>query len=168
MGTPSPVATSFHTTFEREFLPLLQQLGFETAKPKHLKPGLVVALASRTLGADRRLDATLWCDARGSGLRFRFDVIEPINGVECTRQLDLKVPWPDPGYPKPASLDFSGKVFLPERSPERLALAITFLAGAFAASVGTVGELEEQLRAARETPAWRASIERAKGLWKTR
>ena len=135
MATPSPVASALHSTFERDFLPLLESLGFSPTKLKNRKPALVVASATRALSETRRLEATLWCDARGSNLRFRFDVVEPINGVACTRQLDLEVPWPNLGYPKPAKVDFSGGSFRPQESPERLTTAVTFLAGAFAASV---------------------------------
>ena len=173
MGTPSPVAVALQSSFEREFLPLLTPLGFAPGKLKNRKPTLVVALATRALTETRRLEATLWCDgARGSNLRFRFDVVEPINGVECTRQLDLKVPWPNPGHPKPASLDFSGGSFRPEESPDRLATAVTFLAGAFAASLpGFAGELPElagPLQAASASPRWKQAVERARQMWERR
>lgn len=170
MGTPSPVTLALQSTFEREFLPILESLGFAVEKLKNRKPALVVAFAKRALSESRRAEATLWCDARGSNLRFRFDVVEPINGVECTRQLDLEVPWPNPGYPTPARLDFSGNTFRPEQSPERLTTAITFLAGAFAASLPAlareVPELESQLKAV--SPTWKQAVERSRQLWETR
>jgi hypothetical protein len=173
MSSPAPVSAAFHAAFARELLPLLQRLGFAAAKPKSVKPGLVVAVATRQLGAGRRLDATLWCDAaRGSNLRFRLDVVEAIKGVEVSRQVELEVPWPDPSSPKPSSLDFSGKELLPEESPERLALAITFLAGAFAASLHGAAqklpELGDELRAAAATVEWNESVTRAKRVWENR
>jgi hypothetical protein len=54
---------------------------------------------------------------------------------------------------------------LPEESPERLAVAISFLAGAFAASltsVEQVPEISEELNVARATTDWKAAAERAK------
>lgn len=168
----TPVSSAFLSAFDEKFLPLLKQLGMARTKPKRVKPGLITAAATRSIGELRRIEATLWCDAdRGTNLRFRFDVVEPINGVECTRQVELTLPWPDPAYPKPRTLDSSGKDFLPEKSPERLATAISFLAGAFAASLTSTQELPElsqDLQTAASTAEWKAAIERAKGLWATR
>ncbi len=172
MGNPSPVAAAFQSAFEREFLPLLKLLGFVAGKPKKGKPGLIVALATRALTPESRLEVMLWCQAERPLLRFRFDRVEPIQGVECSGQIALDVPWQDPAFPKPLSLDSSANEFLPTESPERLSVAITFLAGAFAASLPTraqeVPELSEALRAAAATAEWKAAVDRAKELWEKR
>jgi hypothetical protein len=169
----SPESAALHEAFDRHFLPLLQRLGFATQKPKNVKPGLVVAFAVRPLDEQRRLEATLWCDGgSGHNLRFRFDLVEPVQGVECSRQLDLKVPWPDPNYPNPLSLDFSGGEFLPHESPDRLKMAIAFLAGAFALNADKIAEavpeLAEALREAQSEGSWRDAAARAGDLWKNR
>jgi hypothetical protein len=130
----SDTSDTFHRAFDDALLPRLQQLGFARTKLERTKPGLVVAAAERALGPQRRVTVMLWCEAAGTNPRFRFDVVEPLDGVECTRPLDLAVPWPDPAWPKPRSLDFSGKDFRPEAGLDRLERALTFLAGAFAAT----------------------------------
>ena len=125
MANKSPVSAAFHLAFERHFMPLLQRLGLEPAKAIALRPGFVVALAVRPLGEARRIEATLWCDGgTGANLRFRFDVVEPAQGVECRGQIDLKLPWPNPDWPNPGSLDLAASEFLPHESVERLQLAL--------------------------------------------
>ena len=173
MAQPCPLSAALHEGFERQFFPLLQRIGFGLSKPKNVKPGMVVAFAIRQLDEERRLEATLWCEgATGRGLRFRFDLVEPVQGVECWRQLDLKVPWHDPAYPKPRSLDISGDEFRPHEGIERLETAIAFLAGGFAANVEPIAravpELAASLRVASTERFWQDAAVRAAELWKTR
>lgn len=173
LAKPSPISAALHEGFEKQFFPLLQRIGFGLSKPKNVKPGTVVAFATRKLDDERRLEATLWCEgATGNGLRFRFDLVEPVQGAECWRQVELKVPWPDPAYPKPLSLDFSGGEFRPHESTERLETAIAFLAGGFAANAekiaAAVPEVAESLRVASTEQFWQDAAVRAAELWKTR
>jgi hypothetical protein len=169
MAKASPSSVVFHAAFEREFLPLLKQLRFEPNKVKRVRPGLVVAAATRPLGPERRVEATLWYGPNGAApLRFRLDVVGPINGLECTQQVDLKVPWPDASTPNPVSVDASGNDFLPHQNDQRLETAIRFLAGAFAASLPTAAEmteLREDIDHAAASPEWTAAVVQAKQLW---
>lgn len=173
MSAPSPVSQAFHEAFAQNFLPLLRRLGLSPVRPKHVKPGLLVAQAVRALDEQRRLEATVWC-AGGSGdqLRFRFDVVGPQNGVECTRQIELPVPWTDASAPNPRSLDFSGGELRPQESVEQLERAIAFLAGGFAANAERLGaevpELAAELASASKEAPWRAAAERAEALWTRR
>src|SRR5688572_18646934 len=124
MAKASPISAALNEAFKERFLPLLERIGFGLSKLKRVKPGLVAAMAARRLDDQRRLEATLWCDGgTGNNLRFRFVVIEPINGLECERQIELDVPWPDPAYPKPRGLDFSAGDFLPHENQDRLETA---------------------------------------------
>lgn len=173
MAQASPVSSALREAFEASFLPLLAPLGLAPSMPKNTKPGLAVALATRPLADGARLELRLWCDAAtGSGLTFRVDVVSPAQGVECATQVDLRVPWPDPSSPKPASLMFAGEQFLPRQSTEQLRKAIAFLAGSFAASSeplsAAVPQLAEPWRAASSLPSWTEARERASELWRTR
>jgi hypothetical protein len=162
----SPVSAAFHQAFAAEFMPLLQRIGLEPAKPSHVKPGLLVAQASRALKNGKCLEVCLWCDGgTGHNLRFRVD-------VETTGQVDLNVPWPDPAFPNPRTLDFSGQEFLPGQDTEQLTKAIAFLAGAFAACAdqlaNAVPELRDHLETASREEPWLAAKHRAGQLWRTR
>ena len=169
----SPVSRAFHEAVDRELMPLLARLGFARRKPEGVKPGLVVDRAERRLDAERGVEVTIWCDGgTGHDLRFRVDVVEPIQGVQCHRQIDLEVPWRDRAFARPVSLDRSGNELGPDETIERLAAAIAFLAGGFAANAEriaeSVPELAGELRAAAQEPAWRAAVERAADLWHRR
>jgi hypothetical protein len=166
MAAQSQVSQAFHAAFEGAFLPLLRTLGFVVVKPKNVKPGTVVAQAQRAIDATRRLEVTLW-SGPGKPLDFRFDRVEPINGVECTGEIPLVTPWPDPAYSRPPQLSLAANELRPHESPERLAAAIEFLAGAFASAVDAP-ELSADLEAARHTDAWREAIARAKAHWERR
>jgi hypothetical protein len=173
MSKVSPVARAFHDAFERELLPLLGRIGLTRAKPKNVKPGLIVALAVRALEEQRRVEATLWCDGgSGANLRFRFDVVEPLQGLECSRQIELELPWPDPDYPKQRHLEFCGNELRPGESAAQLTKAITLLAGGLAANADRIAravpELAHELRAAADDGAWRSAVERSAELWRTR
>jgi hypothetical protein len=173
MAKPSPISAALNQAFHEHFFPLLERIGFGSTKPKRIKPGLVVAMATRKLDDQRRLEATLLCDgATGNNLRFRFDVVEPINGLECQRQVELDVPWPDPDYPKPRSFEFSGGDFLTHQSEERLKTAIAALAGGFAANASLIArevpELADPLRIASADPRWQGAVVHAAELWRTR
>lgn len=148
---------SLHEAFERSFLPLLRALGFESAKAKKVKPGNTVALARRVIDAERRLEVTVW-SGPGRPLAFRFDRVEPINGVECTVEIPLLSPWPDPTTPKPAPLSLAVSALRPEESPERLTVGVEFLAGAFAA-------VAPEAEALRQTELFVNAVARAKSHW---
>lgn len=173
MSKPSPVAVVLHETFEAALLPLLRSVGFAPARLSNVKPGLVVACAARPLDDRRRVEVTLWCEGgTGHGLRFRLDVVGPVNGVECHGEIELRVPWPEPESPRPSTLEQAAGQFLPHENPQRLRTAVTFLACAFAACAdeiaGAVPELAPALRDAQATPAWRAAEKRARELWQGR
>jgi len=173
MAQPSPVSIAFHQAFEASFAPLLKAIGLASSKAKNVKPGLVVELWSRALANDARLEVCLWCDGgTGDHLRLRVDHVTIVNGVECSEQIDLRVPWSDASAPQAQSLDFSGKEFLPRESTEQLQKAITFLAGGFAASSETLAsaipELADDFRSTKNVHAWTAAVERAADLWKNR
>lgn len=166
MSLRSAAATALHEAFRAHWVPLLEKIGFTLAKPKHVKPGLVVALAVRALDAKRRLEATLWCDSgSGAHLRFRLDAIEPVHGEECSRDVALR-------WDGRSAIDACAREFLPHESEERLRLAITFLAGAFAANAEQIAiavpEIASDLRAAAVTASWRDSAARASALWQSR
>jgi hypothetical protein len=173
MSTKSPVSEAFHATFGTAFRPILTGLGLTVVTNKNIKPSLIAKRAARALGAEKRFEVCLWCDGKtGGNLRLRVDLIEPAGGVECTRQIDLRVPWPDPRYPKPGSLDFAGKDFLPHLNTAQLSKAIEFLAGALAVSTTplaiAVPELASDLRALADDAEWIAAGDRATELWRTR
>jgi hypothetical protein len=170
---PTPVSKTLHEAFASELMPLLRRIGFAATKPQRVKPGLVAAMAARPLADGGRLEVCLWCNGgTGHALRFRVDRVSLMQGVECFAQVDLKVPWPDAAAPRPASLDFSGKEFLPGEGIDQLRKAISFLAGAFAAChqdlARAIPEVASELREASAEPAWRAAMERAADLWRTR
>jgi hypothetical protein len=170
---PSPISAALHDAFRGHLFPLLERLGFGLSKPERVRPGLVVTMATLVLGERRRVEATLWCDgATGNGLRFRLDVVEPIDGVECRGQVELQVPWPDRAYPKALSLDFSGGEFRPQEGHDRLDTAVAFLAGAFAANTlrisEAIPELATALREASTEPGWQQAARQGATLWKTR
>ncbi len=172
MAKKSPLSVALHASFDEHFVPLLHRLGFEVVKPKNVKPGMIVASATRKLEGPGRIEAMLWCDNIGGNLRFRFDLVEPFQGEDCWGQINLEVPWPDPAYRNLFTLDFSGKEFRPHESLARLSTAIAFLAGGFAANAETlasaVPELAESVRVASAEPEWQAAVARAEMLWKTR
>ena len=166
MSSRSAAATALHEAFRADWIPLLKTIGFTLAKPKHVKPGLVVALAVRALDAKRRLEAMLWCDGgSGSHLRFRLDAIEPVHGEECFREVALS-------WDGRSGIDACAREFLPHESEERLRLAIAFLAGAFAANAEpmavAIPEIASDLRAAAANASWRDSAARASALWQSR
>lgn len=173
MSKTSPAAVAFHETFDRAFLPLLERLGFARAKPRNVRPGLLAASAARPLGGARRLEATVWCDGgTGASLRFRLDLVEPVNGVECSEQIALRVPTRGAPEEMRTSLDFAGGDFRPHESIEQLKTALTFLAGGLAANAALIAEavpeLAETLSSASAEPCWMAAAERARELWSNR
>jgi hypothetical protein len=172
MAKPSPVSVAFHEAFDSTFLPLLERIGLAAAKPTNVRPGTIVALATRSLAEGRRLDVTLWCDALGENLRLRVDVGFVAAGIPVANQIALAVPWPEPDAPGPTSLDAGASQFLPGESPEQLEKAIAFLAGAFAASserlAAVLPELAETLAEAAREPGWSSARARAEQAWNTR
>jgi len=173
MSRTSPVSVSFHEAFRSDWMPLLESIGFSSAKPSHLKPGLVVELARRPLDARRSVEATLWCNG-GSGLHlsFRLDIAETVDGVVHYTQVQLPMPWPDPSARRAGMLDSAVRELLPHESVERLRLGIAFLAGGFAANAETIAqaipELACEIRNASRTAPWLESAARAAAIWKDR
>jgi hypothetical protein len=173
MAKASPVSVAFHEGFQADMWPLLHRIGLVPTKPRDVKPGLVVARATRPLEGGRRLEVCLWCNGgTGDLLRLRVDIVACVDGVECSSQMNLRIPWTDESAPHPATLDFSGNEFLPGQSLEQLRKAIAFLAGGFAASVEeiviAVPELADDLRTAATEPTWVRARARAAELWRTR
>jgi hypothetical protein len=168
MAKPSPLSVAFDDAFNTSLLPILRTVGLTSTKAKNVKPGLLVALATRPLLEGKRLEVCLWCDR----LRLRVDVIRIVNEVECSEQIDLRVPWTDTNSPTPVSLDFSGNQFLPAQNTEQLQRAIAFLAGAFAGASGALAaalpELAEELHTASTDATWVDAKEQAANLWRNR
>lgn len=158
MAKRSPFSDALHAAFDRELFPLLARLGFSKSKLDGVRPGNVVASAARALDPDRRVEAALWCDAgTGQHLSLRVDVVAPRGGVLLHDEVKLGL---------------STRELAAHESPERLELAIAYVAGSFAAGAEALAraapELADDVRRARETPEWRAAAERARAIWETR
>lgn len=160
----SAVSVAFHTAFAEHVMPVLASIGFVPSKASHVRPGLVADVASRPLDANRRLEATAWCGPDGTQLRFRFDVVESIGGVECHREVAL--PWQD------GNLAGSVDELRPQESIERLQLSIAFIAGVLATSAtrlaDAVTEIAADVRRAATSPIWRSCADGAVNAWENR
>ncbi len=158
MARRSPFSDALQAAFDRELFPLLARLGFSKSKIEHVRPGNVVAAAARSLDAGRRVEAVLWCNAAtGGNLSFRVDVVVPGAGAPLHHEVKLPI---------------ATSELAPHESPERLELAIAYIAGSFAGNAELLASaapaLAADVRRASETPEWKAATARAKEIWETR